>query len=955
MGQRASTGATVEYLDGSDAAISDASSSAPGHQVSLDTGANTIKVKVTALDGSTTETYTVTVTRALSADATLSEFFFADPQFSLSIGTWNPTFASGTTTYTATVDNSVTSVTVQAIPTNSAATVEILPADSIDFVALHQVSLDVGTNTVTATVTAEDGMTTQTYTVTVTRTPAGNVAPEFPSTSPNFSIPENTAANTNVGTPVTATDANSDTLEYSLSPDDSFTINSGTGQIRTKTGASYDYETQDAYTVTVTADDGNGGTDSIDVRIEITNVDEQSAKPAAPTVRPTSGSLTSLDVIWIKPGLNGGPEITGYSLQYRQGTSGSWNDQSHSGTVTTATITGLTEDTLYQARVRAENGETVSDWSDPGEGRTGAAAPNNPPQFSGSQRTFSMAENTSANTDVGNPVTATDVDSDPLRYTLEGDDASSFTIDSASGQISTRSGADYNYEVDDRYSITVKADDNRGGAATISVLITLNDVDEPPGRPDPPTVNPTDNDTMLDVSWLEPSNTGPDITGYEVQYRQGDTGDWNDWSHTGTGTSATITGLSDSGSYQVRVRAANDEGIGDWSQPGSAGVEGQLRLVDKNGNVVARSGSDPADGPVVGRLEVFHAGRWGTVCNDRFERPESVNNPDKDNTQDDEWTNVAPRVACLIMGYENGRYEEGHGQPGLPSQHLDENGILPYWSEDDTYPADDPVPIWLDDVNFALKKQGEDTYLSGQDLADWLEVLAHDRCSYTGWGLHNCVHEEDAGLACWKDGDDPPVSDAARAAEPLRADFEGRPAGHDGKNPFTLRLAFSDDVTVSASAMRDHALTVNGARVTNAARVDGRSDLWSLTVTPSGTENIELGLTPGRECKEAGALCTGDGRQLSIGRFIIISFLPPLTVGFEDVPNSHDGETTFSIKIAFSEDVDASGGELRNYVLATYGGQKLRVGPGGGAQGPVRGHHPAQGRRGRSHHHLAER
>ena len=318
-------------------------------------------------------------------------------------------------------------------------------------------------------------------------------------------------------------------------------------------------------------------------------------------------------------------------------------------------------------------------------------------------------------------------------------------------------------------------------------------------------------------------------------------------------------------------------------------------------------------------------GRWGTVCNDRFERPESFKNPDP-TTQDDEWENAAPRVACLIMGYENGRYAEGYGQPGLPSQRLDENGILPYWSAEDTYPADDPVPIWLDDVNFVLKKQGEDTYLTDQDLDDWLAVLAHrERCGYTGWGLHNCVHEEDAGLTCWN-GSGEPNSDAARAAEPLRADFEGRPAGHDGESPFTLRLAFSEDVTLSASAMRNHALTVNGGRVTGAARVDGRNDLWTLTVTPSGTGNVELGMTPGRECKEAGAICAEDGRQLSIGRFIIIPFLPPLTVGFEDVPASHDGESEFTIKIAFSEDVEVRGSELRNHVLATYGGQKLHVG-----------------------------
>ena len=58
--------ATVEYLDSSDAAITDANSGKTGQQVSLSVDANTIKVKVTAED-TTTDTYTVVVTRAAAA------------------------------------------------------------------------------------------------------------------------------------------------------------------------------------------------------------------------------------------------------------------------------------------------------------------------------------------------------------------------------------------------------------------------------------------------------------------------------------------------------------------------------------------------------------------------------------------------------------------------------------------------------------------------------------------------------------------------------------------------------------------------------------------------------------------------------------------------------------------------------------------------------------------------
>ena len=56
--------ATVEYLDSTDTAIADAGSGKTGQQISLTEGANTIKVKVTAQDTTTTDTYTVVVTRA---------------------------------------------------------------------------------------------------------------------------------------------------------------------------------------------------------------------------------------------------------------------------------------------------------------------------------------------------------------------------------------------------------------------------------------------------------------------------------------------------------------------------------------------------------------------------------------------------------------------------------------------------------------------------------------------------------------------------------------------------------------------------------------------------------------------------------------------------------------------------------------------------------------------------
>ena len=194
-----------------------------------------------------------------------------------------------------------------------------------------------------------------------------NDSPVFATDLAVFTLPENSAANVVVGT-VTATDADDDTLTYSLEGTDaaSFAIDSGTGEIKTRSGVTYNYETKFAYEMTVKADDGNDGTDTIDVNIVLLNADEKSAKPAKPRLAAVPGSPTTLTATWRKPGLNGGPDITGYKLDYREG-SGNWQNFAHSGTGVTATLTGLTANTEYQVRVRAENGETDSDWSDPSD------------------------------------------------------------------------------------------------------------------------------------------------------------------------------------------------------------------------------------------------------------------------------------------------------------------------------------------------------------------------------------------------------------------------------------------------------------------------------------------------------------------------------------------------------------------------------------------------------------
>ncbi|MCY4493169.1 MAG: S8 family serine peptidase, partial [Acidimicrobiaceae bacterium] len=137
------------------------------------------------------------------------------------------------------------------------------------------------------------------WSATVTGTPGTkNLDAYFVDSSTIRTVAENTAAGTAVGAAVTATD--SDTappgLTYTLSGThaDSFTIDGATGQLRTK--AALDYETQAAYSVTVSVSDGlnlaneaDPSTDDfIEVNIEVSDVDEPHNQTCTPADKPAA-------------------------------------------------------------------------------------------------------------------------------------------------------------------------------------------------------------------------------------------------------------------------------------------------------------------------------------------------------------------------------------------------------------------------------------------------------------------------------------------------------------------------------------------------------------------------------------------------------------------------------------------------------------------------------------------
>ena len=134
--------------------------------VSLAVGANVITVEVTAEDGITKKTYTVTVTLLITSEQTQAETDATLSSLTLSGVNIGP-FSPGTEAYGTGVAYSVSQTTVTPTVNDSGADY-VIKLDGVED-ADGTVSLAVGTNEITVEVTAEDGITRKTYTVTVTR------------------------------------------------------------------------------------------------------------------------------------------------------------------------------------------------------------------------------------------------------------------------------------------------------------------------------------------------------------------------------------------------------------------------------------------------------------------------------------------------------------------------------------------------------------------------------------------------------------------------------------------------------------------------------------------------------------------------------------------------------------------------------------------------------------------
>ena len=166
---------------------------------------------------------------------------------------------------------------------------------------------------------------------------------------------------------------------------------------------------------------------------------------------------------------------------------------------------------------------------------------------------------------------------------------------------------------------------------------------------------------------------------------------------------------------------------------------------------------------------------------------------------------------------------------------------------------------------------------------------------------------------------------SASAPAPLTASFEGMPEGHDGQSLFRFRVAFSEDIGIGLRSLREGAFTVSGGRVTGGRRVDGRRDLFEMTVRPDSVGEVGIALAAGRACAVSGAICTRSQPRRPLSNAVTATVSgpagEPLTAAFEGMPAEHDGESAFKFRIAFSDRIRFQGWMWRFYGVAVTGGR----------------------------------
>ena len=269
--------------------------------------------------------------------------------------------------------------------------------------------------------------------------------------------------------------------------------------------------------------------------------------PGPPTGVTATAGNGQATVSWTVPSSNGGSAITGYTVTASPG----GLTAPASGSVTSATVAGLTNGTSYTFTVTAANVAGKGAASAPSNAVTPSGPPGAPTGVTATagngQATVSWTAPSSTG---GGPV---------ISYTLAASPGTATAVAPGTATSATVTGLTNGTS----YTFTVTAV-TAGGPGPVSAASNAVMPAAPPGAPT--GVTATAGNEQATVSWTAPSsNGGSPITGYTVTASNGATA-----SASATARSATVTGLTNGTSYTFTVRAANAIGSSAASAASSA-------------------------------------------------------------------------------------------------------------------------------------------------------------------------------------------------------------------------------------------------------------------------------------------------------------------------------------------------------------------------------------------------
>ena len=377
------------------------------------------------------------------------------------------------------------------------------------------------------------------------------------------SIAEDSPAGTAVGNPVTGTSYNGETLSYTLTGEaaNAFVINSATGQISVKQGATLDYDTKASYTgkVQYTV---QGQAATVNLTINVIALWVRLDGPSGPRL-----SWDPFDVVATFS------EPPGDAIEFKH--SNVEDDVPVSIVGTTATFTLTPEYYGYRWGTWGYTSRLWVTWRGI-KAYFEVSSDADPPRV---HRIDGPRETQRGPFRIGIQLTEPTVGFSAEDLTVVRGEVTALR------QTSSRYfEADINPTRSGRLTVDIAAgmfQDTVGWDNTVARQYSVN-IDFSPDAPDAPSVTPSTDDPQhtLDIAWIAPGT--PDafpITDYDVQYRQAGASEWVSHPFTGTETSTAISSLSVETTYEVRVRAHNSQGSSTWSAPGEGTTSPELDQV----------------------------------------------------------------------------------------------------------------------------------------------------------------------------------------------------------------------------------------------------------------------------------------------------------------------------------------------------------------------------------------